>query len=148
MKRFLEKLVEIVDSVVSRLNKIFPPTLVQFGIYAGIGVLGAVWDIGVFALMYKVFGIWYLVSFLLGKTLGISHNFILNITFNFKSKDRLLKRFVSFFGIGSVGIGVGFLAMYIAVSMLHFDAIISNIVSTFFIAVTQFLLNKKISFKK
>jgi len=145
----LKSLVKFVDLIVEKLNTIFPPVLVQFGIYAGIGVLGALWDIGVFALLNMLLGDNLLVlAFFIGKTIGIIHNFFLNAIFNFKANDNLLRRFAKFYLIGLIGIGVGAIALQVAVKSLGFNSLISNIVITFIVALIQFGINRVVTFKK
>jgi putative flippase GtrA len=145
----LKSLVKFVDSIVEKLNTIFPPVLVQFGIYAGIGVLGALWDIGIFAVMNMLLGSNLLIlSFFTGKTIGIIHNFFLNAIFNFKANDNLLRRFAKFYLIGLIGIGVGAVALQVAVKTLGFNSLISNIVITFIVALIQFGINRVVTFKK
>jgi putative flippase GtrA len=132
------------DKLISKI----PPILIQYFIYASIGVLGAIWDIGIFTLLYKVFGIFYLLAFFIGKSFGIVHNFFLNAHFNFKMKDNLLKRFIAFYCIGLMGIGIGTLLMYIAVDIFQLGAVYMNIIVTFFVATVQFFFNRVVSFRK
>jgi putative flippase GtrA len=145
----LKSLVKFVDAIVEKLSTVFPSVLVQFGVYAGIGVLGALWDIGIFAVMNTLFGVNLLIlSFFIGKTLGIIHNFFLNAIFNFKANDNLLRRFAKFYLIGLIGIGVGAIALQVAVKTLGFNSLVSNIVITFVVALIQFGINRVVTFKK
>jgi putative flippase GtrA len=143
----LDELGLFVDRIVSKLNKIFPPVLVQFGVYASIGVLGALLDLGSFSFLDSI-KIPYLIAFFLGKSIGITNNFFLNVHFNFKTHDFLLKRFSKFYGVGLIGILIGLGAMYSLVDVLHFNKLICNVVITFVIAVIQFAVNRVVSFKK
>lgn len=130
------------------INRYIPQILINFFIYAIIGVLGAITDLGVFTLLFNYLQTHYLLAFLIGKTLGIIQNFILNSIFNFKVKDNLLKRFISFYLIGLTGISIGILLMYIFVDIKDFNPTISNIIITFCIAVIQYLINRFTTFKR
>jgi hypothetical protein len=44
--------------------------------------------------------------------------------------------------------GIGAIAMYVAVNIMKFDSLISNVVITFVVAVIQFGVNRVVSFKK
>lgn len=140
-------LVALVDKIVAFLNRFFPPMLVQFGVYASIGVIGALMDLGVFTLLYKYFSVYYLIAFFIGKSIGIINNFFMNSVFNFKKKDNLFKRFISFYTIGLIGMGVGSLLMYVLVDLYKGNALLMNVIVTFFIAVIQFLVNRVVSFR-
>ncbi len=136
------------NQITELINRYIPKVLVHFFIYALIGVLGAITDLGSFTILFNVLNTHYLFAFLVGKTLGIIQNFILNSRFNFKVTDNLLSRFISFYSIGLIGIGIGSLLMYVFVDIKHFNPTISNIVITFCIAVIQFLINRVVTFKK
>ena len=133
--------------MLSLYTKLSESGISKFIKYALVGVLGLVVDMGVFYLMNKKLGVNYVVSNITSSTLAVIHNFILNSYFTFKVTDKKLKRFVSFYLIALVGMGIstGLLAMFI--DGLKMDSMISKFISVFVVAICQYFLNKKLTFR-
>jgi putative flippase GtrA len=110
-------------------------------------VLGLFWDLGIFVLLYRVFHTNYLFANFAAMIIAICHNFLLNAFFNFKKTDGILKRFLSFLSIGLVGIAVSETIMFLLHDKLGYPAEFVKLGSLPLIAIGQYLLNKKISFK-
>ena len=117
-------------------------------IYIMIGVVGAVIDLSSFYILSNILEINYIISFFIGKTLGIVNNFILNSKFNFKVNDKLFSRFLKFYSIALIGLSVGTGLMYILVDIFKFNSLLMNVFVTVFIALLQFAANRVITFKK
>ncbi len=113
-----------------------------------IGVVGAVIDLSSFYILSNILEINYIISFFIGKTLGIVNNFILNSKFNFKVNDKLFSRFLKFYSIALIGLSVGTGLMYILVDIFKFNSLLMNVFVTVFIALLQFAANRVITFKK
>lgn len=119
-----------------------------FIIYSIIGVSGIILDFLLFTLLVKVFEVdKYLANFI-SVSAGITNNFIWNTFINFKTKDNLTKRYISFYLIGSVGTLVGYFILFIFTDTFKFDEVIVKGLSTPVIVITQYFLNKKVSFKQ
>lgn len=119
-----------------------------FIIYSIIGFCGLFVDIGSFLIMTKLFGINYLIANTISMSLGIVNNFILNVFFNFKTKDRLLTRFISFAAIGISGMFITNFILYIFVEKVGIDEAIVKILSLGVIVVYQYNMNRMISFRE
>lgn len=117
-------------------------------LYGIIGVSGAGLDWFVFTILFNVFGINYLVAKCISTTLGITNNFLWNASMNFKVKDVMHKRFLTFYGIGVIGLGISLIILKVLVDFLHWNANLSNLITIFVIVCLQYILNKKFSFKK
>lgn len=117
-------------------------------IYIMIGVVGAVIDLSAFYILSDILGVNYIISFFIGKTLGIVNNFILNSKFNFKVNDKMFSRFLKFYSIALIGLSVGTGLMYILVDIFKLNSFIMNVFVTIFIALLQFAANRVITFKK
>ena len=120
----------------------------QFIIYSIIGVSGATLDFVAFLLMVKFLPIHYLVVNAISTTLGIINNFMLNAHFNFGVKDRLFARFLSFFGVGLLGMALGSGMLWLLVEVLGVIPQISKLLIIFVIVLLQYNLNKRISFAR
>lgn len=119
----------------------------QFFIYAFIGASGALLDYLAFLVMMQFLPIHYLVINFISTTMGIANNFFLNARFNFKIRDNMLRRFVSFYAIGMLGLVVASGMLYGLIDLLAFPPAIAKLLSIVVIVLLQYQLNKRISFK-
>lgn len=104
----------------------------DFGIYTGL----CYWDI-----------IPYLWANIISIHIGIFTSFILNRSFNFKVKDKVKTRFLSFYAVGLVGLGISEGMLYLMVTKGGGNEIACKLVSIVVVALIQFLLNKYITFR-
>lgn len=119
----------------------------KFFRYCLIGCSGAGLDFIVYTILTLFFNINYLLANALSVTFGITNNFFLNTFFNFKKKDKLHIRFLSFYAVGILGLLISEGILYILIDKLHYDSTLSKIISIFVITIIQYLLNKYITFK-
>jgi len=123
--------------------KLLKSRFLKYGI---VGVLGLIVDMGIFYLLHKMLGMNYIVANIISSSLAVIHNFILNSYFTFKVKDKLLKRFLSFYLIALAGMAMssGLLALMIDGFMM--DSMIAKMISVLIVAMIQYFLNKKLTF--
>lgn len=119
----------------------------QFFIYALIGASGALLDYLAFLVMMQFLPIHYLFINFISTTMGIANNFFLNARFNFKIRDNMLRRFVSFYAIGMLGLVVASGMLYGLIDLLAFPPALAKLLSIVVIVLLQYQLNKRISFK-
>ncbi|MEI7603601.1 MAG: GtrA family protein [bacterium] len=114
--------------------------------YLIIGASGAGLDLIVFTLFVNIF-LWnpFIVKSF-STTLGITNNFILNIMFNFKVRDEILKRFLYFFSTGIFGLLLSLGIFWIFITNLGWDKNIVNLITIVVVILVQYNLNKHISF--
>lgn len=118
----------------------------QLFLYAIIGTFSSTIDALFFHfLVYKVH-IYSVIANIFSVVLGIVISFILNLNFNFKVKDKIFVRFLSFFTIGLLGLLLSTIIIALG-EKLNWDIFITKIGSIFVVALVQFILNKLISFK-
>jgi putative flippase GtrA len=79
---------------------------------------------------------------------SINNNFFLNTYFNFKKKDKILKRWLLFCIIGIVGIFVSDLLLRFFYEVMELDINISKLITIPIIATLQFILHKLITYRK
>jgi putative flippase GtrA len=116
-------------------------------LYGLIGLTGAFLDMAIFIVLTTRFGLYYQLSNLLSVTIGITNNFFWNARFNFKRWDRLFLRFASFYIIGIVGLLISAGLLLLLIGFLHLPTVLSKAMTFVFVALSQFVLNKRISFR-
>jgi putative flippase GtrA len=120
----------------------------KFVKYGIVGVFGLIVDMGIFYILHKMLGVNYIISNLVSSTLAVIHNFILNSVFTFKVKDRLIKRFLSFYTIALVGMAISSGLLFVMIDGFKMDSMISKMIAVLIVAIMQYFLNKKLTFKK
>lgn len=135
-----------------------------FFVYIVIGFTGFFMDIAVFVFLLRVLHVNQYIANPISTSIGIINNFLLNAHFNFKRTDRIFVRFLSFYAVGWVGIALGegilwlftdlwgstihnFLATF-SRDLPNYQIELVKVGSLFIIAVVQYALNKKISFRE
>lgn len=116
--------------------------------YAIIGVSGVTLDYLLYAILYKWFGWHYLVASVISTSAGITNNFVWNRLLNFKTKDRLLRRFATFYGIGLIGLAVASALLYVQVEHFNTPPLIAKLSTIVVVLLLQYNLNKRYSFGK
>ncbi|MBO7491515.1 MAG: GtrA family protein [Bacteroidales bacterium] len=119
----------------------------NFILYCLIGVVNTGVDFGVFTLL-RWFGLHYLVANLISYHCGIVCSFFLNKYYNFKVYDKSARRFLSFYMISLIAVGVSEGLLYLLIQVLSLNDLLAKLISMVIIAVGQFLFVKKFTFKK
>jgi len=115
-------------------------------LYGLIGGFCAALDFGIFSLLSLI--IPYQLSNIISVHCGIICSFFLNRSINFKVKDSVGIRFVSFYLVGLSGLVISELLIILLTYMCGFNHLISKLFTVVIVAVFQFLLNKYLTFKK
>lgn len=116
-------------------------------LYGCIGAFCAVLDFGVYTLLCHFDIMPYLWANVISIHVGIFTSFLLNRQFNFKVKNKTALRFLSFYTVGLVGLGISELMLYLMVTVASWDELICKLISIVVVALVQFILNKYITFK-
>lgn len=117
-------------------------------VYCLIGCTGAMLDFVIYALLMNVASLHYQPANFLSVSFGIVNNFFLNRHFNFKVKDRLVVRLVSFYAVGMFGWATSAVLLWLFVERLGLKEILAKLVTIIFVIILQFTLNKSITFRK
>lgn len=121
----------------------------QLIVYCIIGCTGATLDFAVYALLTACrIGMHYQLANFLSVSVGIINNFFWNCYFNFKMKDRILKRLTSFYSIGMLGWALSAGSLWLFIEIMGVNAIVSKLGTIFIVTVVQFCLNKFITFRR
>lgn len=118
-----------------------------FILYGIIGCTGATLDFLLYSVLTLVFNVYYIYANIWGVLLGITNNFFLNRNLNFRVKDHTFLRYLSFFGVGILGLVVSVIALKILVDTLHVQQQLAKVITIFFVVGMQFLFNKMITFR-
>jgi vancomycin permeability regulator SanA len=118
----------------------------SFFLYALIGVSGATIDYVGFLTFHFIFGLDLLVSNAVSVSLGITNNFLLNAFLNFRRKDGLLRRFVLFYSVGVLGLGISSFLLKVGVDWMEWNVSVVKFFSIFFVVLVQYNLNKVLAF--
>lgn len=117
-------------------------------IYGIIGALSAGLDFLVFFILTNTLSINYMPANIFSVLCGITNSFFLNRAFNFKVKDKLLKRMLIFFSVGFSGLLMSSALLYIFIERISLTEIPAKLLSIVLVVLIQFILNKYITFKK
>jgi len=117
-------------------------------LYGLIGSLSASLDFVIFTLLTSKLLLNYQIANVISVHCGIICSFILNRQFNFKIKDRTIKRFIIFYFIGLFGLGLSAFLLYLFIDFSGFNKTFSKLGTILIVAFIQFLLNKTITFSK
>jgi putative flippase GtrA len=119
----------------------------SFVLYQLIGATGVLLDLLLFLALYNAAGVHEQIATAISTSVGIVNNFLLNSYLNFRKSDGLLRRFVRFYTVGLLGLGLVAVLLVVFHSWLGVDANIVKVASLPIVAVLQFLVNKRWSFK-
>ncbi|MDD2612724.1 MAG: GtrA family protein [Bacteroidales bacterium] len=131
--------------MVSFFARLLKSSFLKYGV---VGVFGLVVDMGIFYLLHKMLGVNYVVSNIISSSLAVVHNFIMNSFITFKVKDRLLRRFASFYLIALAGMAVSSGMLAVMIDGLSMDSMVAKMISILIVAVIQYFFNKKLTFRK
>jgi putative flippase GtrA len=115
--------------------------------YVLIGLTGVAIDFVIYAILVKVFNVNFLYANIIAISCGIINNFFLNLFLNFKTKNKLLVRFISFYTVGLMGLLLSEVLL-IAFTKLGIGQVSAKFLTLPFVLVFQFFLNKYISFSQ
>lgn len=115
--------------------------------YLIFGVLTTVVSIVSYFVFAKLFNINYLVSNIISFILSVLFAFVTNKLYVFKSKNKVMKELVSFFSSRIFTFFIDMIMMYILVSVLKFDDMISKLITQFVVIVLNYVLSKLFVFR-
>lgn len=119
----------------------------QFLTYCLIGFSGVGLDLLTFSLLVTVFSTHHQTANGIAYVLGTTNNFFLNVRFNFRTRDRLLARFVSFQMVGLLGLATSAGMLWVLVDRLLLGPIPAKLATLFVVLFLQYNLNRLVSFR-
>lgn len=118
---------------------------IKFGI---VGISSTVIDWGIYLLLTRIFGIYYLMAKILSFGVAVLNSYIWNRRWTFRSNDpQKLRQFIKFLTISIVGLVLNSTIMFIAVDKLKYHDIIGLVLATGIVTIWNFLANKFYTFR-
>lgn len=155
----------MLDRIKALLRKKTIRELIKYGL---VGIIGLCWDMGAYYLLVKQFTVHYpmssfiveqaginkspwmmdiLISSIIGQSLGVINNFVLNSIFTFKVTDKKFRRFVSFSGIAVIGMIVSSFLLTIFIDGMGLSEMLAKGLAIIIVAMIQFFINKYLTFR-
>lgn len=116
-------------------------------LYGIIGGFCSALDFVIYTLLCHFDVLPYLWANVISVHIGIFTSFVLNRQLNFKIKDKIPQRFISFYLVGLTGLGISSLMLYLMVDYAHWNEIVCKLITIVIVALVQYFLNKYITFK-
>jgi putative flippase GtrA len=120
----------------------------QFILYCVIGASGAALDFSIYSLLVKRAALNYQAANAAGYASGTLLSFFLNAHCNFKTRDWLALRLVSFCTVALLGYAASAGTLYLLVARFGLDKYLSKLVTLAVVVALQYNLNRLISFRK
>ena len=116
--------------------------------YSLIGVVGVTLDMVLFVFLTQ-WMLWpYLIANAVSVSLGITNNFFFNAYFNFKTTDKMWRRYASFVAVGLFGLLLSSFLLVVFINIALFSQITAKALTIGLVAIAQYILNKNITFKR
>ena len=119
----------------------------EFVIYTLCGAAAVTTDFVIYLGLLHL-NVGYGVAYLAGYVGGTLLSFVLNRSITFRVHDAMFRRMIVFFCVAAVGYVTSYVALYLMIEASGIDVITAKILSLAVVLVTQFLLNKLITFSK
>jgi putative flippase GtrA len=132
---------------VTRRSETVVATGREFTIYVLCGMAAVTTDFLIYVGLLHL-GTGYGVAYFSGYAVGTLLSFALNRSITFRVHDAVLRRLVTFFGVAAIGYVTSFIALYLMIELGGLGEILAKVLSLGVVLVTQFLLNKLITFSK
>jgi len=119
---------------------------VKFGV---VGVSSTVIDWGIYLLLTRIFGIFYLMAKILSFSVALFNSYFWNRRWTFRSNDpKKLHEFIKFLFISIVGVVLNSSIMYISVEHLKLNDLYGLFLATIIVMFWNFTANKFYTFRE
>jgi putative flippase GtrA len=144
VQRVEESKGSVEDAPKARLKAPVVAQFVKFGI---VGVSNTVLGLGVYAVLLKGFGVWYLAASALGFAAGATNGFLWNRRWTFRGHVGDALTPVRWGIVQTCGLGVNEGLLYVLVHDAHLDKILAQVGATAVVTVTTFAVNRTWTFR-
>jgi len=130
------------------MNKILSGNLKQFIKFAFVGVLNTLIDFGVYYVLTRFAGMYYVYANIISVILAITNSYLINRSWTFKSKNKIIgSEALKFWIVSIVGLILNTIILKV---FIYFGAndLISKAIASIFVLVWNYLLNKFWTFKE
>ena len=133
-------------SISARIKALYSKfrNLILYGI---IGSCTATLDFLIFTGLTLWTSIHYIIANIISCFTGILCSFLLNRKYNFKVTDHTFRRMVIFFSVGIFGMFLSSVILHFCIDNMHWEELVSKLMSIVIVVIIQFFMNKYISFR-
>jgi len=133
-------------SISARIKALYSKfrNLILYGI---IGSCTATLDFLIFTGLTLWTSIHYIIANIISCSTGILCSFQLNRKYNFKVTDHTFRRMVIFFSVGIFGMFLSSVILHFCIDNMHWEELVSKLMSIVIVVIIQFFMNKYISFR-
>jgi putative flippase GtrA len=135
------------DSLPARVRRLEAATVAQFVKFGIVGVSNTVLSFAVYALLLKVFGVWYVAASGIGFAVGAVNGFLLNRRWTFKEHVGDALTPVRWGVVQSCGLALNLGLVYMFVDDLSLDKLIGQACATAIVTVLAFFVNRAWTFR-
>jgi putative flippase GtrA len=132
------------DAPKSRLKAPIVAQFVKFGI---VGVSNTLLSLGTYAVLLKVFGVWYLAASAIGFAVGTVNGFLWNRKWTFRGHVGDALTPVRWGIVQTCGLGVNEGLLYVFVHDARLDKLLAQVCATAVVTVTTFTVNRAWTFR-
>ena len=121
----------------------------QFIKFAIVGFSSTIIDWGIYLILTRFLGIYYLMAKILSFSIAMINSYIWNRRWTFKSNDpQKLREFIKFLIIALVGVVLNTLIMYVAVDFIYLNDLYGLVFASGIVMFWNFGANKFYTFKE
>ena len=135
------------DSLPARVRRLEAATVAQFVKFGIVGVSNTVLSFAVYALLLKVFGVWYVAASAIGFAVGAVNGFLLNRRWTFKEHIGDALTPVRWGVVQSCGLALNLGLVYMFVDDVGLDKLIGQACATAIVTVLAFFANRAWTFR-
>jgi putative flippase GtrA len=135
------------ESLPSRARRLELAAVAQFVKFGIVGVSNTVLSFAVYALLLKVFGVWYVAASGIGFAVGAVNGFLLNRRWTFKEHVGDALTPVRWGVVQSCGLGLNLGLVYVFVSDAGLDKLVGQACATAIVTVLAFFANRAWTFR-
>jgi putative flippase GtrA len=135
------------DSLPGRVRRLEMATVAQFVKFGIVGVSNTVLSFAVYALLLKVFGVWYVAASGIGFAVGAVNGFLLNRRWTFKEHVGDALTPVRWGVVQSCGLALNLGLVYMFVDDVRLDKLIGQACATAIVTVLAFFANRAWTFR-
>jgi putative flippase GtrA len=129
------------------LERLNAPVLVQFVKFGIVGVSNTVLAFGIYTVLLKVFGVWYLGASAIGFVVGAVNGFLLNRRWTFRGHVGDALTPVRWGIVQGCGLGLNEALLFLFANGAGIDKLISQAFATVIVTVVTFLVNRAWTFR-
>jgi len=123
------------------------PVAVQFLKFGIVGISNTLITFIVYTLLLKVFGVWYLAASAVGFIAGATNGYLLNRAWTFREHVGDALTPVRWAIVQSCGLAINEGMLFLFVTEVHLDKLVSQVCATAVVTVTTFFANRAWTFR-